>query len=106
MKIQPVNNYVFVEPILHSELKTRALRKKASTILIPDLKPDNKTHDFEGVPSVGIIRYLPEGNDYGNLEIGMTIAFNEPNPKGFKLDDEKLFALKPEQIVAVISDEE
>ncbi len=103
MALTPVNGYYFVEPQLHSDRKTEELRKRVaesgSGILIPDHKPDNTRHDFEGIPCFGTIRFVPADAD-PNLPVGMRVVFKEDNPKGFKWEGMKLFPLKAEQIVA------
>lgn len=109
MAVVPVNDNFLIEPRLHSELKTEQLRKQVaksgSGLLIPDSKPDNTRHDFEGVPNQGIIRYVPEGYA-GELKVGLFVVFAEANPKGFKDPDNPkvtLFPIKSDQIVAVIA---
>ena len=101
MVLKPVNGYYFVEPILQSTAKTEELRKRAgkSGLLIPDHKPDNTRHDFEGIPVMGTIRFVPDDADPG-LTVGMTVVFNEQNPKGFKWEGMTLFPLKHDQIIA------
>lgn len=108
MKLTPVNGNFLVEPRLHSQVKTEQLRerveKSGSGLLIPDIKPDNTKHDFEGIPNQGIIRFLPEGYD-GELAVGTMIVFDEQNPKGFKWDGMTLFPIKRDQIVGVFADD-
>lgn len=103
MALIPTNGNYMIEPQLHSTRKTEELRKRVAEsgtgILIPDHKPDNTKHDFEGVPCIGTIRFVPPDAD-PNLPVGMVVVFSEQNPKGFKWDGMTLFPIKREQIVA------
>jgi co-chaperonin GroES (HSP10) len=106
--ITPVNGYFLVEPVLRTELENKELkaRMEKSGLIMPDNanQPDNR-NKFEGVPNQGYVRYLPEAYK-GGIKVGMHIVFDEDKPNGVKHDDITLFALKEDQIVAVILEDE
>lgn len=100
--IHAVNGYILIQPIFprEQEQKEMAERLAKSKILMAESKPDNK-NSFEGVPTQGYIRFLPEGYK-GNLKAGMHIVFDEKSPQGFKHEGVTLFSIKQDQIVAVV----
>lgn len=100
--IHAVNGYILIEPILPTQQETEQLKKRLekSGLLVAESKPDNKSK-FEGVPTQGYIRFLPEAYD-GNLEAGMHIVFDEKSPAGFKHEGMVLFSIKQDQIIAVV----
>lgn len=102
MALKPLAGHIIVTPYLHSEAFADQVKER-SGLYIP--KPDNK-HNFEGVPSRGRVVALPDGYD-GPLTVGLQVIFSENAPKGFKdPDDDKrtLFALKLEQVVAIVEE--
>lgn len=96
----PAKGRVIVKVYLRSKAEAEAVQKR-SGLLIPTQK-DNK-HTFEGVPNEGFIYALPD--DYsGPLKLGQHVVFDEDSPKGFKWQGETMFALKTDQIAAIIED--
>lgn len=103
LEITPVNGRALIAPILHSEARAKEVMDRSGLYLV---KPDNKLHSFEGIPSQGIIRALP-AEYYGPLRVGMRVVFSEEAPKGFKHNDEVLFPIDIDKIVAeVVNDDE
>ena len=94
----PTKGKVLIEPVLHSDIRSEETEKR-SGLFVP--KPSNKLYDFEGVPSVGIVRNLPKGYE-GVIEVGDRVVFSELKPHGFKHDGTKLFCLEVEQVIAII----
>jgi len=57
--------------------------------------------EYQGVPDLGRIYAI--GSDVViDAKVDDTIVFEEFKPKGFHWDDKKLFALLPEQVLAVV----
>lgn len=104
--ITPVNGNFLVEPMLRTEIENKELKDRMakSGLLVPDAagKPDNK-NKFEGVPNQGVIRHIPESYK-GELKVGQMIVFAIESPSGLKWEDKTLFAVKADQIVAVITE--
>lgn len=100
--IHAINGYYLVEPILRTDAAHAELAAKAAKagLLVAKTEPDNK-NNFEGIPNQGYIRHLPEGHK-GNLKVGMRIVFEDEKPNAFKDDETTLFALKEDQIVAIV----
>lgn len=104
--IHSVNGYFLVEPILRTDAAHAEIKKKveaAGLVMAEKAAPDNK-EKFEGIPNQGYIRYLPEDNKTA-LKVGMHIVFDEKTPNAFKDGETTLFALKENQIVAVVLEE-
>lgn len=102
MALKALSGHVIVTPYLHSEAYADQVRQR-SGLYIP--KPNNK-NSFEGIPSRGTVVSLPEGYE-GPLAVGLQVIFSENAPKGFKdpEDDKRtLFALKLEQVVAIVEE--
>lgn len=97
MKYVPMPWLIFVEPNRRVESQTK------SGLLIA--KP--KT---EGEPNIGTIHSVGRDIEEERLKPGVMIVFNEPSPSGFKVpnrDGRKrgqvpVFAIKEEQVEAII----
>ena len=96
--IKALNGKVLVEPVLHSDIRSEDAEKR-SGLFIP--KPANKLLDFEGIPNVGMVRYLPKSYD-GLVQVGDRVVFKEERPVGIKYEGEKLFCLDLDQVIAII----
>lgn len=96
----PQNGKVIVRAYLHGDALAAEVKKRSGLLIIE--QKDNK-HNFEGVPNRGYIYALPAGYD-GELKIGMQIIFDEKSPKGFKYEDQTMFALDLGQIAAIIGE--
>ena len=104
--ITAVNGNFLIEPVLRTEKEREELKdrlQKSGLVMPESAGKSNNRDNFEGVPSTGYIRYIPESYE-GELKVGMFIVFEEQNPAGFKHEGVTLFALKDYQIVAVVTE--
>lgn len=104
--ITAVNGNFLIEPVLRTEKERAELKdrmEKSGLVMPENAGKSNNKDNFEGVPSTGYIRFIPEAYQ-GELKVGMFIVFDETNPQGFKYEDMTLFALKDFQIVAVVTE--
>jgi len=86
MDIQPLNNYVFVEPLKEDN-------KTASGIIIPD--------DAEQKPVFG--KVIAKNEKVTNLKVGDKVLFTKYSPTEVKIDSQEYLVIKDEDILAVLS---
>jgi len=90
MVINPLNNYIIIEPVQQDEHYNDELE-------FLSMPPS----EFVGVPTVGVVKYI--GTDHpSQLELDDKIVFDQPNPHGFWLNGLKLQAVKPKEVLGVI----
>jgi co-chaperonin GroES (HSP10) len=95
MELTPLAGRIFIEPDDAINYVT-----KSGFVVGPG---KNKADRLRQAPKSGWIRHLAPDLE-GEFNIGDKVVFNEPNPKGFKLNGERLIPISKDQVIAIIGE--
>ena len=94
-KIQPVNDYILIEP-------EKELEQTASGIYIPDTADKEKPQKAK-VVAVGPGKADKDGKRQAlSVKVGETILYSKYGPTEVKLGDDEYFFIQESDVIAVI----
>lgn len=95
--LKPTPEKLLIEIIEIGEHRAQEAAKRIPGFQIPP-------PPLEGVPNTGRVYMIGEDVRQDGLKAGDLVFFNEQRPKGFRWEGKRLFAMLPEQILAVITE--
>ncbi|MDD3066772.1 MAG: co-chaperone GroES [Candidatus Gracilibacteria bacterium] len=93
-KIQPVNDYILINP-------EKAEEKTASGIFIPDTASKEKPQKAK-VIAVGPGKFDDEKRVEMSVKVGDTILYSKYGPTEVKLDGEDYFFIQDSDVIAIL----